>query len=97
MRVVRFRSVADAEVAEALTWYHGRSPEAARHLVAALEAAVDAIVAGPERFPQVSSTLRRVAVPGFPYRLYYRLFPTTISIVGCVHVRRDPRVWQRRG
>ena len=58
---------------------------------------MEAIAAGPERFPQVSPTLRRVAVPQFPYRLYYRLFPKTISIVGCVHVRRDPQVWQRRG
>ena len=97
MRVVRFRSVADTEIAEALAWYHERSPDAARRLMAAIDAAVEAVAAAPERFPQVSPTLRRVAVPEFPYRLYYRVFPEVISIVGCVHVRRDPNVWRRRG
>jgi plasmid stabilization system protein ParE len=96
VRTVRFRSIADAEVAEAIAWYHQRSPEAARRLFAAIDAATEAIVATPEAFPRVTPTLRRVTVPGFPYRLYYSLFPNTISIVGCVHVRRDPQVWQRR-
>jgi plasmid stabilization system protein ParE len=93
---VRFRSIAEAEVAEALTWYHQRSHTAASRLFAAIDAAVDAILAAPEAFPKVSPTLRRVAVPGFPYRLYYRVFSDAISIVGCVHVRRDPQVWRRR-
>jgi len=97
VRLVRFRSVADAEVAEALAWYQERSPEAAGRLMAAIDAAVEAVAATPERFPQVSPTLRRIAVPEFPYRLYYRIFPSVISIVGCVHVRRDPSVWRDRG
>lgn len=93
---VRFRSIADSEVAEALAWYSARSPTVASRLLAAIDAAVEAMAASPERFPLVSSTLRRVTVPGFPYRLYYRLFSDTISVVGCVHVRRDPNVWRRR-
>jgi plasmid stabilization system protein ParE len=93
---IRFRSVADAELAEAIAWYHARSPEAAARLLEAVDQTLETIRMNPEACPRVSATLRRATVPGFPYRLYYRIFPEIISVVGCVHVRRDPAVWLRR-
>jgi len=96
VRVVRFRSVAESEIAEAVAWYHARNPAAARRLTAAIDATVEVTAIDPERFPRVSPTLRRVAIPEFPYRLYFRVFPDVISIVACVHVRRDPSIWQSR-
>ncbi|MGH7628405.1 MAG: type II toxin-antitoxin system RelE/ParE family toxin [Gemmatimonadales bacterium] len=97
MRQLVVRSVAEAELAEAVEWYAGRSPGTARRFLAAVDEALARIRQNPGSFPVVHGQLRRVLVAQFPYAVYYRMFPTTISIVGVVHGRRHPRHWRRRG
>ena len=60
MLPVRFRSIADAELAEASTWYASRSPDVATRFLDAAEEAVERIRRGPDANPLVTPTLRRV-------------------------------------
>jgi hypothetical protein len=32
----------------------------------------------------------------FPYAVYYKVFPLTISVVGVIHGHRHPDTWLRR-
>jgi toxin ParE1/3/4 len=94
---VRLRSIADAELAEALKWYATRSRDVATRFLGAVEEALERIRQAPDANPLVTPTLRRVLLRRFPYAVYYRVFPTVISVVGVVHGRRHPRRWLRRG
>ena len=96
MAVVRIRAQARAEIAEAFEWYLARSSDAAAASVAAVDAAVTQIAEAPEQFPVVRGRRRRVLVRHFPYAVYYKRYPRTISIVGVIHGRRHPSTWLRR-
>ena len=96
MAVVRIRAQARAEIAEAFEWYLARSSDAAAASVAAVDAAVTQIAEAPEQFPVARGRLRRVLVQHFPYAVYYKRYPRTISIVGVIHGRRHPSTWLRR-
>ncbi len=45
----------------------------------------------PERQP-----VRRVLLHRFPYGISYKIFPSTISVVGVIHGHRHPDTWLER-
>ena len=92
--VVRER--ARAEIREAFDWYLARSPSAAARFFEAVDAAISEIERTPERHPVVRGNLRRRLLPTFPYAVYYKLFPTVISVVGVIHGHRHPETWLQR-
>jgi plasmid stabilization system protein ParE len=50
----------------------------------------------PETFAVVLNDVRRIKARRFPYVVYYRVRSDRIEILGVLHGRRDPKVWQRR-
>ena len=92
--VVRAR--ARAEIDEAFEWYRVRTPDAAREFLDAVDASLAHIAEAPERFPVVRGRLRRLLLQGFPYAIYYKVYPRTISIVGVIHGHRHPDTWLSR-
>ena len=70
---------------------------AAERFIVAVDAAIKAIEAAPTRQPVIQGRLRRVLLRGFPYAVYYKVYPKVISVVGVIHGRRHPSVWLRRG
>jgi plasmid stabilization system protein ParE len=92
--IVRVR--ARAEITEAFEWYRARSPDAAGNFLAAIDRALADIAEAPERFPVVRGRLRRLLLHGFPYAVYYKVFPRTISVVGVIHGHRHPDTWLAR-
>jgi hypothetical protein len=50
----------------------------------------------PERFPVVHLQCRRALLRRFPYAVYFVPSVDLISVVGCMHARRDPRRWEER-
>jgi plasmid stabilization system protein ParE len=90
------RLTARAEIDEAFEWYRARSPSAASDFLDAVDRVLTHIAEAPERFPVVRGRLRRVLLPGFPYAIYYKVLPRTISVVGVIHGHRHPDTWLRR-
>ncbi len=93
---VRVRSVALLELTEATDWYSARSPRAALRFLASLEATLDRLARDAGRLPAIHLDIRRIAVPGFPYSMYYRILGTECHVIAVLHARRHPRRWQRR-
>lgn len=50
----------------------------------------------PERLPLVPLEARRALLRRFPYDVYFVATPDLVSVVACMHVRRDPRRWEER-
>ncbi len=93
---VRVRSVALLELTEATDWYSTRSPRAALRFLASNEATLDHLSRHAGVLPVLHLDIRRVAVPGFPYSMYYRPLGSECHIIAVLHARRHPRRWQRR-
>ena len=87
---------ASDDIEEAYRWYEAQRPGLGGEFEAALELVLRLVRTVPEAGPKVHRELRRLLVPKFPYSLYYRLGESVIEIRGCLHQRRDPRVWRRR-
>lgn len=96
MRRLRVRKTAKAEILAAFEWYLERSPPAAQRFLDAIDAAMRVIEEAPERQPIIRGRLRRVLLRGFPYGVYYKVFPSTISIVGVIYGHRHPDTWLGR-
>ena len=96
MRTLRFRRIARAEIHEAFDWYLARSRPAAARFIDAVDDTVDAITADPERQRPIHGSLRRWLLIGFPYGVYYKVFPSVTSVVGVIHGSRHPDTWLRR-
>lgn len=96
MRTLLVRAQAKAEIAAAFEWYIRRSPTAAARFLHEVDAALARIEESPERHPVIRGRLRRVLLARYPYAVYYKVFPSVISVVGVIHGRRHPDTWLRR-
>ncbi len=92
--IVRVR--ARTEIDEAFEWYRTRSPDAARGFLDAVDIALARIAEAPERFSVVRGRLRRLLLQGYPYAVYYKVYPRTISVVGVIDGHRHPDIWLSR-
>jgi plasmid stabilization system protein ParE len=87
---------AEADVDEAAVWYEGRLEKLGVDFVAEVRVAIESIATHPLLYAEVDRGLRRASIRRFPYGVFYRVAEDKIFIVGVLHDRRDPSVWQKR-
>jgi plasmid stabilization system protein ParE len=80
-----------------MEWYEAQAAGLGREFLEAVHARFADIEAAPERFPRVTDRLRRAMLHRFPYALFYTQIDDRLHIVACMHGRRDPARWLRRG
>lgn len=90
------RLAAEEDIAEAALWYEARSIGLGAEFLRAVDVCFEEICRSPERFPQVYKSSRRALLRRFPYAAYFVATATSIRVIACMHVKRDPRRWQRR-
>jgi plasmid stabilization system protein ParE len=96
------RPEAEADIAEAYEWYESRSPGLGTRFLDAVASTLTSVRDAPDRFPvlhdEPSVAVRRALVAVFPYGVFYVWDARTaaISIIACMHARRDPRRWLTR-
>jgi plasmid stabilization system protein ParE len=97
---VRISEEAAAEMAEAARWYEMHRAGLGAEFLNAVDAAVARIVETPRLgslVPGVSDqTIRRRAVPRFPYHVVYTELADRLQILAVAHDRRRPRFWVGR-
>jgi plasmid stabilization system protein ParE len=91
-----FEPEAEADVLNAFAWYENQRRGLGLLFRGALDAALERIEREPLAFPVQYRALRRVLVDRFPYAIYFRAYPTVVTVVAVVHGRRDPNAWQQR-
>lgn len=90
------RPAADADIAEAALWYEARSIGLGAEFLRAVDTCFEEIRRNPEHFPQIYKSSCRALLRRFPYAVYFVSTAGGIRVVACMHVKRDPRRWQRR-
>lgn len=94
MRVAaRFLDPAEEEMLEAAAYYESRSKGLGRDFLREVYSAVAHIEDDPERWPEISSGIRRRLVHRFPYAVLYKGNGDEIAIVAVMHLRRRPDYW----
>ena len=96
MRPLRVRQQAKAEILKGYDRYFQKSPVAAQRFVDAVDEAIARIEERPELFPLIRGRLRRALLRRFPYAVYFKVYPSVISVVGVIHGHRHPDTWLRR-
>jgi toxin ParE1/3/4 len=100
-RSVRFEPEALAEVSHAVNWYEDRRSGLGADFLRALDGTVNRItdqrILGL-RLPGLdsSSTVRRVAVPRFPYHVVFQVVDEVVRVLAVPHNRRRPGYWADR-
>jgi plasmid stabilization system protein ParE len=87
---------AEADLAEAKTWYERKREGLGEEFVLCVEAGLEHIRRAPEAATEVQPGVRRVVVRRFPYAIFYRVDPDQIAVLAVYHSKRDPRGWQER-
>ena len=94
---LRLRSVAEADVAEAIQWYAEQKPDLGARFFEALSSTLRSIERNPKLYPVVDGEMRRALFPKpFPYMVLYRIEGDMISVYAVLHQARDPARWKRR-
>ncbi len=87
---------ADAELAEAYTWYEEQSLGLGKAFLVCVEACLQKIQANPKLFPIVHREVRRALLQRFPYSVFYVKEKAIIYVVAIFHERRNPNHWKGR-
>ncbi|MEK8035972.1 MAG: type II toxin-antitoxin system RelE/ParE family toxin [candidate division NC10 bacterium] len=87
---------ADAEVNEAAKYYEERVPGLGLLFLAAVEEAVEKVLADPEAFQLVGDEIRHKLIRRFPYSLLYVIEPDRIRVSAVAHQKRRPGYWSHR-
>ncbi|MBI2215036.1 MAG: type II toxin-antitoxin system RelE/ParE family toxin [Acidobacteria bacterium] len=98
MKPARFRSVAKAELREAVAWYRERDKTVARRFLAEVRTSVEFAESFPGAGAPVpgvdDAAIRRLPVHGFPYHVVFIELETRIAILAVAHDRRRPGHWR---
>ncbi|MBN2685876.1 MAG: type II toxin-antitoxin system RelE/ParE family toxin [Pontiellaceae bacterium] len=89
------RPEAEAELAEAFSWYEDQVPGLGAEFLNVVDAALAGIVRNPNGFPVVHKCVRRCLTRRFPYAVFYLLEPGRIVVLSVFHVRRHPKGWEK--
>ncbi|HEV3024435.1 MAG TPA: type II toxin-antitoxin system RelE/ParE family toxin [Pirellulales bacterium] len=91
-------SAAADEIRRAKRWYAERSAKAKDRFVAELDAAMERVVAEPERWPAYLHKTQRCRLRDFPYMnmVVYRVVGPLIQVVAVAHTSRRPGYWRKR-
>ena len=90
------RPAAEADLLVAAEWYASRAAGLGTEFLRAADVCFSLIQRHPEAFPAVLAEARRARLKRFPFSVFYVSTPVRIAVLAVLHVRRDPREWQRR-
>lgn len=90
------RPAAAADIDEAFLWYERQRAGLGSEFLAAVQSALDDVVAHPAKYPVIHRDTKRALLRRFPYAILYRVYGEVVVVVACMHGRRDPRRWASR-
>ena len=92
---VRFNSVAQSELKEAIEFYEVAENGLGAKFLDEVEAATERIKSNPLAWTRLSPRTRRCRTHRFPFALYYQIKSDEIVVVSVADLRRDPKRWEK--
>ncbi len=93
-----FHPAALREYDEAANWYEEQRHLLGEEFTAAVEKAVAAVLAGPERYPPAPDGTRAIRLKRFPFHLFYLFDEASahVRVMAVYHEKRRPGLWRGR-
>ena len=96
MMEIRFLSLANREVDDAVQWYEAREQDLSREFLDELDRVVRLVKLYPYAAVQVEPEIRRFLFTRFPYSLIYGIDGKMIVVIAVAHQHRQPTYWADR-
>jgi plasmid stabilization system protein ParE len=93
---IRFLTIADQEVDDAVEWYEQQSKGASRGFLDELDHVVLLVNTYPLSATLIEPEIRRFLFISYPYALIYGIHEDTIVVIAVAHQQREPRYWADR-
>ena len=93
---VRFLSIAEVELDEAIAYYEEKEIGLGLRFLLEIRNAVERIIAYPEAWNLLSANARRCRTKVFPYGIIYQIRHDEILILAISSLHREPAYWQDR-
>jgi toxin ParE1/3/4 len=93
---VVLRAEAYDDLESAVSWYEQKSRGLGDRFTDAVRKLKMRIAGNPYFYGEAGKKVRAGKLDKFPYVVYYLLETDRVVIIGILHGRRSPRVWQRR-
>src|SRR5262245_16892808 len=90
------RPLAEADLEDTARWYEDERAGFAERFLSDVDRTFARIRERPLHFPTVGSDVRRALLHTFPYAVYFRASDEMVVVLGVLHLRRNPNVWQGR-
>ena len=87
---------AEADLADAYTWYEERLPGLGSAFLLSVEAVIHSISRNPQLYSLVHKNVRRALVRRFPYAVFYIVEESHIAVLAIFHAKRHPATWRKR-
>lgn len=88
---------AEVDVGEAYGWYEDQRPGLGAQFVLCVEAVIASIERNPRIYPIIyRGIVRRALTQRFPYAVFFVEGEQSVVVIGVIHAKRNPRVWQDR-
>jgi plasmid stabilization system protein ParE len=95
-KAIEYLRGARVDFDESFDWYAERSVDAAIGFAAAVEEAIDKVIADPRRFPSTHGRCQYCSLRRYPFRLVFRDEPDRLVVVAVAHAKRRPGYWHAR-
>ncbi len=89
-----FRPEARQEAKDGRDWYANQADGLGLEFTRAIDAVIAGIQRFPESFPVVAKNYRQAVLRRFPYSIIYEITKSEIVVLRCFHHRRDPDLWR---
>lgn len=86
----------EQDIVEACAWYSRNRAGLDKEFLNCLEACIETIRRGPERYALVYGNYRRALIRRFPYAVFYEYVGGVVTIYGVFHNAHDPEKWHQR-
>jgi plasmid stabilization system protein ParE len=96
VKEIRFLTLANQEVVDAVHWYQERSVDLGRDFLNELDRVVRLVRRYPFVAAEIEPEIRRFLFTRFPYSLIYGIDDETIVVIAVAHHRREPLYWVHR-
>jgi len=96
MRRLRFKSPADLDYVEAVSWYEEPQPGLGREFEIELQALLERIKRNPESFRKLTPSVRKARMARFKYGVFFTEERNEIAVLAIYHPSRNPDALRRR-
>ena len=93
---LELRPKAADDIRKARRWYEEQRAGLGQKFEDAVDRAFKIVRRNPLAAPLRVRGIRRVAVHGYPYGVYYKVIRDQIKVIAVYHSSRDPQGWMRR-